>query len=335
MHAGDPDFSLQPIGHGFSRPECVLAHKSGLVFASDWSGMGGVRVLHLDGQATSIVATNSRIPVKPNGIALEPDGHFILAHLGDKSGGLLRMTSDGQVSSLISNVNGNPLPPTNYVVRDGLGRLWLTVSTTKIPRSKDYRRDASSGFIAVVLPGQDEARIVADNLGYTNECVIDSDSKVLYVNETFAQRLSRFDISDDGGLSNKYVLAQFDEGTFPDGLCLDANGDLWVTGIISNRLIRVSPTGQQTLMYEDSDRSYLLAAISALHNNSLSAVHLGNVGCAQTQNISSLAFGGTDMSTMYLGNLLGDTLYTRNSSTAGKPMAHWDIPLGALESLCN
>jgi len=333
MSVSKNNISLQSVGQGFTRPECVLTHQSGLVFASDWSGMGGVRVLYPDGQAVTVSAENCQEPVRPNGIALEPGGEFILAHLGDIHGGLLKMSATASVSTLVSKVDGQPLPPTNYVVRDNLGRLWLTVSTTKVPRSADYRRNANSGFIAVVLPGQNEARIVAKELGYTNECVVDTDNKVLYVNETFTQKLSRFDVADDGSLSNKHVIAEFDEGTFPDGLCLDADGNLWVTSIISNRLIRVSPTGEQLLIYEDCDQAHLAAAITALNDNSLSSAHLGSVGDAQTQNISSMAFGGSDLSTMYFGNLLGDVIYSHKSSTVGKPLPHWNMPLGKLESL--
>jgi sugar lactone lactonase YvrE len=38
------------------------------------------------------------------------------------------------------------------------------------------------------------ARIVADGLGYTNECAIDISGQWLYVNETFSRRLSRFPV---------------------------------------------------------------------------------------------------------------------------------------------
>ncbi len=297
--------------------------------------MGGVRLLHPDGSAQTITANNTQNRIKPNGIALDNNGYFIVAHLGDNDGGLLRMSPDGKVSTLLSHVNGHPLPPTNYVVKDAHNRLWFTVSTTKSPRALDYRKDAASGFIAVLLPGETDAHIVADGLGYTNECVIDTDNNTVFVNETFAQRTSRFDLSDDGRLSNKDIIAEYDNSTFPDGLCIDAEGNLWVTSIVSNRLIRVSPDGEQTLYFEDSDASHVDAAVSALNNNEMNASHLASVGNASTLNLSSMTFSGETLSTMVLGNLLGNSLYQCETNTTGKPMPHWQVSLGELEKYLN
>ena len=61
-----------------------------------------------------------------------------------------------------------------------------------MPRADAYRGDVASGF--VLLLDQDGARIVADDLGYTNECLVTPDGNTLYVNETFSRRLSAFDI---------------------------------------------------------------------------------------------------------------------------------------------
>jgi len=51
------------------------------------------------------------------------------------------------------------------VVTDSVGRVWITVSTRLTPRSRDYRKEAATGFIAVAEPGARDARIVADELG--------------------------------------------------------------------------------------------------------------------------------------------------------------------------
>jgi len=57
--------------------------------------------------------------------------------------------------------------------------------------------------------------------------VITPDGKMLIVAETFASRLSAFDILPDGALKNRQVWAPLCKDVFPDGICLDAEGCVW------------------------------------------------------------------------------------------------------------
>ena len=54
--------------------------------------------------------------------------------------------------------------------------------------------------------------------------VVTPDNSTLIVSESFAGRLTAFDIDADGSLSNRRVWA---EGIGPDGICLDAEGAIW------------------------------------------------------------------------------------------------------------
>jgi len=322
---------LQAIGGGLNRPECVLTHKSGLIFTSNCAQNGGISIISPDGTCTNLLGTDPQNTLKPNGIALEPEGSFLVAHLGATQGGIFRISANGEISAVVTHANGEPLPPTNFIVIDSLGRRWITVSTTLTPRERDYRSGACTGFIALALPGQSNARIVASNLGYTNECIVDTNNAALYVNETFGRRLTRFDLSDDGSLSNRQVLTSFHSGTYPDGLAQDEAGDLWVTSIVSNRIIKVTTDGEQQIVLEDIDADYLNKAESAYLSDSMRSAHLASTGNTRLNNISSLAFGGNDLCQIYLGNLLDTHLYSFKVSTPGRALPHWDVPLGALE----
>jgi sugar lactone lactonase YvrE len=81
------------------------------------------------------------------------------------------------------------------------------------------------GKIALVSPDGD-VREVADELAFPNGMVITADNKTLVVAESFAARLTAFDIADDGILSNRRVWA---DGVAPDGICLDADGCIWAS----------------------------------------------------------------------------------------------------------
>ena len=156
--------ALQPVGHGLHRPECVLATPSGEVFVPDWRG--GVTRIAPDGSQQTWLARAPAIELRPNGIALTRDGSFLLANLAD-SGGVWRLRRDGELEPFLTEIDGVPLPPVNFVVEDSQERTWISVSTRKVPRQQAWRPDVADGF--VVLVDRHGARIAADGLHYTNE----------------------------------------------------------------------------------------------------------------------------------------------------------------------
>ncbi|ASJ72427.1 Virginiamycin B lyase [Granulosicoccus antarcticus IMCC3135] len=314
-----------------SRPECVLTHSSGLILIPNWTDNGGISLIAPSGGTHHVQSLYSK-PLRPNGIALENGGTVLLAHLGDTQGGIYRLSADGHVEPVVMTVDGEPMPPANFVVQDSQGRIWLTVSTRKTPRSADYRASASTGFIAVAEPGQNDARIVADGLGYTNECVIDEVRGHVWVNETFSRKLTRFTISntDSIQLSDAHCVYRFGVGSYPDGLALDEEGYLWVTSILSNRILRISPDGVMQRMFEDSDESHLQWTEEAYQKDALGREHLDTARSEVMKNISNLAFGGPTRQRIYVGNLLGDSLPFFDTQFTGVAMPHWDAELGEL-----
>jgi sugar lactone lactonase YvrE len=302
----------------------VLATAQGDLYTADWRG--GVAHLRPDGSQCLYVG---RLPaggeLRPNGIALLADGNFLLAHLGASDGGVFRLQRDGQVEPWLTHIDDRPLPPTNYVVQDYAGRTWITVSTRLAPRSLGYRRSCRDGFIVCVQP-DGEARIVADGLGYTNEVAVHPDGRWLYCNETFARRLSRFELRPDGSLGAKEVVTEFGSGTYPDGLAFDEEGYAWIVSILSNRVIRVAPDGVQTLWLEDADPDHLAWTEAAFEADALDRPHLDRNPSRVLRNVSSIAFMGSDRRTAVLGCLLGDRLATLCMPAAGVPPAHWGYP---------
>ena len=321
---GATDVALEDlafVGQGMVRPECVLATRAGDLYTSDWRG--GVAQLRADGSQALYAGTlpDGR-PARPNGIALRANGSFLFADLGESQGGVYELGRDGSVRALVSRADGVDLPPTNFVHEDAQGRIWATVSTRRVPRASAYRADVADGFI--VLADAGGARIVADGLGYTNEALPSPDGRFLYVNETFARRLTRFRIAADGGLHARELVCQFGAGTYPDGLTFDAEGGVWITSVVSNRVIRVAPDGSQQVMLEDCEAAHLAWVEDAYQAGEMGRPHLDAVKSRRLKNISSLAFGGPDLRTAYLGCLLGDAIATFRSPIAGAPPVHWN-----------
>ena len=306
------------FGQGLNRPECVLCTARGNIYTADWRG--GVTCLRPDGSQQVILASSSDVEVKPNGIALCRDGAFLLANLGD-DGGLFRLQRNGVMNPVLTEIDGRPLPPANFVMVDNKDRIWLTISTRRVPRALGYRPDVDDGFI--VLIDDRGARIIADGLGYTNELLLDDEHNRLYVNETFGRRLSCFKVEPNGSLHERETVVEFGPGVYPDGLTFDSEGGIWVTSIVSNRVLRITPDGRQQLILEDSDAEHVAYVEKAFIEGNMGRPHLDNVKSRYLKNISSLAFGGPDLKTVYLGCLLGDSLATFRSPIAGRPPVHW------------
>lgn len=132
-------------------------------------------------------------------------GDVLLADLGASLGGIHHVSSDG-VSSIVTELSGEALPPTNYVTAEDDGSLWFTVSKRARPRNLAWNHQVSVGFIGV----KDDlgCRIVADGLGYTNEIAFSPDGLWVYVNETYAQRISRFRRLPGRALGERETVAQ-------------------------------------------------------------------------------------------------------------------------------
>jgi len=315
-----PLAALRFTGTDLRRPECVLCAANGDVYAADWRG--GVTRIAPDGAQQTVVGLHpDGGPLQPNGIALASDGTFLVAHLGAEAGGVYRLGPRGTVTPVLTEIDGKPLPPTNYAIEDAAGRLWITVSTWLKPRALGYRADVADGF--VVLVDQRGARIVADGLGYTNELALDPTGRWLWVNETFGRRLSRFAIRGDGTLGARQTVTTFGAGFFPDGLAFDAEGHAWVVSIVSNSIVRVAPDGTHSPVLDDADAAHVDWVESAYLSGTMGRPHLDRAAGKVLRNISSIAFGGPSLRTAYLGCLLDQRLPTFDSPIAGHPPTHW------------
>ncbi|MEZ5661770.1 MAG: SMP-30/gluconolactonase/LRE family protein [Burkholderiaceae bacterium] len=321
--AADRAAAVRFVGAELNRPECVLCTRAGHWYSADWRG--GVAHGWPDGHQTLYRAPErDGRAMRPNGIALLAGGDFLLADLGETLGGIFRLSRQGELSTVVDRIDGRDLPPTNFVTTDRDARIWFTVSTTRVPRALGYRADCDDGFIAV--HDAHGTRIVADGLGYTNECAFDANGRWLYVNETFGRRLSRFPVREGGALGARETVTEFGQGMFPDGLAVDARGDLWVTSIVSNRLVHVrAADGAQTVWLEDADEAHLEQVERAYLAGEMGRPHLDDIRARVLRNISSLAFGGPDLRLGHLGCLLGTRIGTIEMPVAGLAPVHWHV----------
>jgi len=312
------------VGKNLRRPECVLSTASGDLFVAAL----GQGIVHITPQGDQHAIGDIRaIDGKdfiPNGLALEPDGSFLVTNMGE-AGGLWRLSRNGAIEPVLREADGQFLSATNFVLRDWQGRLWLTISTRQWPISRAFSplRGPITADGYLVLIDRRGARIVADSLAFANEVRLDPNGRELYVVETYARRISKFDVDDNGSLHNRTAWTEFGHGTFPDGIAFDAEGFLWVASMTSNRLFRVAPNGEQALLLEDTDPDYLDTIEQRLEAGTLRREDVQQVRSKLLKNIASITFGGADLRTVYLGSLGGDSLAVLRSPVAGEPPPHW------------
>jgi sugar lactone lactonase YvrE len=299
-------------GRDLQRAECVLATASGRLFCSD--KRGGVMAIGPDG-SQRLIGTSSLVP---NGIALQRDGSFLIANLGPE-GGVWQLDAQGNARPWLMEFEGKALPRVNFVTTDAQNRTWICVSATDT--GEHYPVDAATGYI--MLHDRSGTRLVADGLRYTNEVRVSADGGWLYVNETFGRRLSRLKIGAGGVLKDRETVAEFDAGDFPDCMALDAEGGVWVVCVGSNRVYRVTADGQRHTMIDDSRPEVVEQLERALLAKQLTRPMLSGASGRQLKNITSLAFGGPDLRTAYMGSLTGDSLAAFRSPVAGLKPAHW------------
>ncbi|KUR72065.1 5-valerolactone hydrolase [Novosphingobium sp. Fuku2-ISO-50] len=305
------------LGAGLNRPECVLTAASGAVYASCWT-RGITRAP--DGSVTPAIGPKVIAQgFLPNGFALCRDGSFIFANLGER-GGIWRVKGDDDPVAVLTEVDGRTVPPANFVLIDSQDRLWITVSAASRGH-RHFTRNAVEGFIALI--DRKGARIVADGLVWTNEVRVSPNGRHLFVNETFACRTTRFDLDPDGVLSNRIAI-NYPEGSFPDGMAFDAQGNLWSVCIVSNRLIRLTPDGAWQIVLEDCDSGKFQMARAAFARNELTRDLIVNASGTRLRNLTSLAFGGNDMRTLYMGSLGDNRIASLRMPVAGLRPVHWD-----------
>ncbi|MQB45909.1 SMP-30/gluconolactonase/LRE family protein [Rhizobium sp. ICMP 5592] len=323
--------SICYIGEGLERPECILAEPDGTLWSAD--GRGGVVRIDPDGGQRlvlqSTIARNESSSFEdryvntmgslPNGLAFDKDGNFLIANFGNDS--LELMTRDGRTRTLLDNIDGAPVGKANFVTRDTLGRLWLTVTTRMVPWTRHVETMSHDGYIAVI--DERGARIVADGLCGTNELRFDPAEEYLFVAETTKRRISRFRVLPGGELGPRETHGPENVGGFCDGIAFDAYGNLWSTLIMADQLIAITPEGELLVILDDGNPTATAALDAAWYEGRVTPDLMAAATGTIAPWMASLTFGGPDLQTVYLGSLRGNRIPYFRSPVPGLPLIYW------------
>ena len=195
------------------------------------------RVLAVDtkGNMETIVET----PQQPSGLGWSPDGSLLIVSMNDQK---LLSFSNGELSE-VADLSQLATHFCNDMVVDKKGNAYVGNFGFDLHAGEPIKPTN----LILVRPGE-EPCVVAENIFFPNGTVITPDDKTLIVGETFASCLTAFDINEDGTLANRRVwadLRSIEEGytPVPDGICLDAEGAIWVASPSTNDVIRIEEGG--------------------------------------------------------------------------------------------
>jgi gluconolactonase len=321
---------IRTVGHDLQRPECILAEPDGTLWSAD--ARGGVMRIDADGSQSLIAQSvdtrfaDSDSPERymlkgtlPNGLAFDLDGNILIANFGTDH--IELMTRDGQSRTLYTQLDGQPLGKTNFILRDRRNRIWFTVTTRSVPWTRSINEKLPDGYVGMI--DERGIRIMADGFVGTNEIRFDATEEWLYVVETNARRISRLRVHADGTLSDREIYGPSDLGGIPDGCAFDAHGNLWTTLVHYDRLIALTPQGELLTLLDDGDPEKVAVFETHFFGGTMSPAVMGATAGTIAPLMASVTFGGADLRTVYLGSLRGTTIPYFRSPVAGLPMVHW------------
>jgi SMP-30/Gluconolactonase/LRE-like region len=138
-----------------------------------------------------------------------PDGRLVVVSTRD--GQLLRQEPDGSLVTHADLATASSPPAGNELVVDACGNAYVNGGGFNLAAGEPF----APGIIALATP-DGSAHQVADRLAFPNGMLITEDGETLIVAESYAKRLTAFDVEADGSLSNRRVWADLGDGV-PEG----------------------------------------------------------------------------------------------------------------------
>ncbi len=166
-------------------------------------------------------------------IAVNDDGAVLSAGLG----GIVWVDpATGRSGTLVDAVDGSPLPGANEMCSDGQGGIYF--GSVDLPAIEQRRQPGPVALYHLAADGT--ARRVTGDLVFCNGIGISADGATLYHNESFVGTFA-YPILDDGSLGDRRTLLEKED---VDGIALDVDGNVWITGFSSSDVLCVTPGGE-------------------------------------------------------------------------------------------
>jgi sugar lactone lactonase YvrE len=197
------------------------------------------------------------VPTQPSGLGWLPGGDLLCVSMTDQK--VLRF-HDGDVTTFadISEfcvfwANDMVVSPTGYSYVGNFG-FDLDARLAELGVERFMAEPPPSTNLVVLGPDGVIVQVVPD-MDFPNGTVITPDGATLIIGETFGSKHTAFDIGADGTLANRRVWAPL-EMAATDGMCLDAEGQIWFANALTHQCVRVAEGGEVTGTVHCSQRAF-------------------------------------------------------------------------------
>ena len=187
----------------------------GRLWFADWTAGEILRLA--EGGAAEVMA---RAPAPPLSFDFDAEGRLLV--VSSAAGELLRQGEDGRLDAVCT----------------ARRRRRLERDRRRRARQRLRQRPAAGAGDA----GRAGRASRPTDFAFPNGMAVTPDNATLIFAESYASRLTAFDIAEDGSLSHRRVWAELDGP--PDGICIDGAGAVWVADVPNARCRRVREGGE-------------------------------------------------------------------------------------------
>jgi len=217
IEEGEPE----KLATGFQFTEGPIWQADGSLFFSDIPANRTYRWTAEEGATVWSEPTGNA-----NGMTLDRAGQLLRCeHSGRR---LSRVASDGTATTVVDRYQGKRLNSPNDVVVNSNGVIYFTDPPYGI--KPEEREQPCNGVYRVFPDGTIE--LLADDFDRPNGLAFSPDESILYIDDSPRRHLRAFDVRADGTLANSRIIADLDhpQPGSPDGMKVDVEGNLYVTG---------------------------------------------------------------------------------------------------------
>ncbi len=303
--------TARKVGLGVKRPEDVVVARDGTLWLSDQRS-ACVKVL-ADGGIERVGQAGGA----PNGINMDREGRILIANFGgpeDGYGPLQRLDPrTGKVVTLVAEIGGRKLYGANYPLCDSQGRIWCSHSTWgPVDAAFAGRNDG----IVFRIETDGRVNVLAEGIRFANGIALDAEERNLFVCQTTGCDVLRYPILADDSLGAPSRHGPQLGRTIPevqhlrplsaevrsqlgatDGCGFDVEGNLWVTLVMANRIVAITPAGEMVTVLSDPGGTIMRSP-------------------------TNVSWGGADMRDLYIGSIASDYVVHVRSPIPGLPLVH-------------
>jgi gluconolactonase len=225
---------MERIGINFEFTEGPAWHPKGYLVFSD---IPGNTIYQWTGKKFVSFRDSSNYS---NGLLFMQGGDLLACEHGSRS--IIRLTPEGKLTTVVDSYKGKRLNSPNDLCRSFLGAIYFTDPPWGLAElNNDPEKDLP--FNGVFRWNQGQISLIDSTLSWPNGIALSPDERYLYVanmeiiqgdeEDQYDVFWMRYTLSENGEVTDKNVFFRATDTTLPggpDGMKVDRNGNLFVTG---------------------------------------------------------------------------------------------------------